>query len=422
MKFIHAADVHLDSPLRGLEQYDGAPVDEIRSATRRALQNLVELAIEQHVDFVLIAGDLYDGDWKDHNTGLFFVAQMSRLREANIPVVMISGNHDAANKMTKSLRLPENVELLSHTRPQTAKTKMLHDLGVVIHGRSFAKAAEYDNLAADYPEQRKGFFNIGLLHTALSGAEGHERYAPCTVDELRRKQYDYWALGHVHGRDITHNEPPIVFSGNIQGRHIREAGAKGCYLVTVDDRGGVELDFQPLDVFRWETCEVTATNIRQADDVLDLFSTQLAKITAQHGDVPLAVRVVLNGRTPAHQHFVANPVAWTNQIRATALDTAGGQVWVEKVKFRTSSESEFDEAALLDGPIGELLRYVDELCGSEDHLRELSGELADLKKKLPDELTRGDDALALDEPLQLRELLKDVRPLLMRRLAEGSPS
>jgi DNA repair protein SbcD/Mre11 len=108
LRFIHAADIHLDSPLKGLEQYEGAPVDEIRGATRRALENLVDLAIDREVDFLLIAGDLYDGDWKDHNTGLFFVAQMHRLREADIPVVMISGNHDAANKMTRTLRLPDN--------------------------------------------------------------------------------------------------------------------------------------------------------------------------------------------------------------------------------------------------------------------------------------------------------------------------
>ncbi len=180
-KFIHAADIHLDSPLKGLEQYEGAPVEDIRGATRRALEKLVELAIEREVDFVLIAGDLYDGDWKDHNTGLFFVRQMSYLREANIPVIMINGNHDAANRMTKSLRLPHNVEVLSHTRSQTAKTKKLRELGVAVHGRSFAKAAEYDNLARDYPPKQDGLFNIGLLHTSLAGAEGHEPYAPCTI-------------------------------------------------------------------------------------------------------------------------------------------------------------------------------------------------------------------------------------------------
>ena len=111
MKFIHAAYVHLDSPLRGLERYEGAPVDEIRGATRRALENLFELAIDREVDFVLIAGDLYDGDWKDHNTGLFFVKQAARLHEASIPIYMISGNHDAANRMTRSLRMPDNVTL-----------------------------------------------------------------------------------------------------------------------------------------------------------------------------------------------------------------------------------------------------------------------------------------------------------------------
>ena len=119
-KFIHAADIHLDSPLKGLEQYDGAPVDEIRNAARRALSNLVDLAIEQGVAFVLIAGDLYDGDWRDYNTGYFFVEQVRRLREADIPLYLISGNHDAANRMTHTLKLPENVTFFSAKKPETA--------------------------------------------------------------------------------------------------------------------------------------------------------------------------------------------------------------------------------------------------------------------------------------------------------------
>ena len=130
--FLHAADVHLDSPLKGLERYDGAPVDQIREATRRALENLVALAISRAIDFVLIAGDLYDGDWKDHNTGLFFVAQMSKLHEAGIPVIVVHGNHDAASEMTQKLRLPENVEILSHTMPMTAKSEKLQDRKSVV--------------------------------------------------------------------------------------------------------------------------------------------------------------------------------------------------------------------------------------------------------------------------------------------------
>jgi exonuclease SbcD len=137
MKFLHAADLHLDSPMHGLAAYDGAPVDELRGATRRALVNLVDLALEEQVAFVLIAGDVYDGSWRDFNTGLFYVAQMRRLREAGIPVVAIAGNHDAESRMTKGLPLPDGYIALTSTRPQTVE---LTELGVVIHGQSFATA------------------------------------------------------------------------------------------------------------------------------------------------------------------------------------------------------------------------------------------------------------------------------------------
>lgn len=417
-RFLHAADIHLDSPLKGLERYEGAPADQIRGATRRALENLVELAIEREVDFVLIAGDLYDGDWKDHNTGLFFVRQMSRLREADIPVVLISGNHDAANKMTRSLRLPENVELLSHRRPETAGAKKLHELGVAVHGRSFARAAEYDNLASDYPQRRGGMFNIGLLHTSLNGAEGHEPYAPCSVEQLKQKQYDYWALGHVHTRQVMCEDPPIVFCGNPQGRHIRETGPKGCYLVTVDGAGHADLEFTPLDVFRWEVCQVAAGTARRPGDVLELFSEELSKLFEQHAGMPLSVRVELTGRTEVHEELLAEPATWTQQVRATAIDVSGGRVWVEKVKLRTAPPRDLDDSAWKDGPKGELIRYVSQLQQNDDQLLELSEELADLRRKLPEELLRGEDALPLDDPRQLRLVLDEVRSLLLTRLVD----
>ncbi|HEV3007227.1 MAG TPA: DNA repair exonuclease, partial [Pirellulales bacterium] len=173
-KFIHAADIHLDSPLKGLEQYEGAPIDEIREATRRALANLVRLAIAEDVAFVLIAGDVYDGNWRDFKTGLYFAGEMSRLREAQIPVYLISGNHDAANRMTRSLELPANVTRLPSRKPATVR---LDEIGVSIHGQGFASPAVLDNLAAAYPPATPGHFNIGLLHTSAGGSQLHEPYA-----------------------------------------------------------------------------------------------------------------------------------------------------------------------------------------------------------------------------------------------------
>jgi len=265
-KFIHVADIHLDSALHGLERYEGAPVEEIRSATRRAFDNLIELAIDEEVTFVLLAGDLYDGDWKDYNTGLYFMERMGRLREAGIRVYMVAGNHDAASQITKHLRLPDNVTMFATRVPEQI---ILDDLNVAIHGQGFATRAVTEDLSQAYPQGDPQFFNIGLLHTCLDGKPGHEPYAPCTVDGLRSKGYQYWALGHIHKREVLSQDPWIVFPGNIQGRHIRETGPKGCTLVTVDNGEVVEVEHRDLDVMRWSLCEVDVTDSETVDDIYE---------------------------------------------------------------------------------------------------------------------------------------------------------
>jgi DNA repair protein SbcD/Mre11 len=341
------------------------------------------------------------------------------VREAGIPVILIKGNHDAANRITKDLRLPDNVEILSHTRPQTANSRKLHDLGVAVHGRSFARAAEHENLAREYPSRKKGMFNIGLLHTSLSGAEGHEPYAPCTLDELRQKEYDYWALGHVHNRSVRCDEPHVVFAGNLQGRHIHESGAKGCYVVTVEDGAPPELEFHPLDVFRWESCLVSASDIPRPEELLDLFAGQLEQLMAPHDGMPLAVRVIVEGRSRVHEQLGSDRVRWTNELRATALDVSGGNAWIEKIRFRTSPFRDIDDMILSEGPLAELGRCLEELRRDPKQLLELVGEFEDLRRKLPEELLRGTDALGLDEPSGLQSLLDDVQPMLMKRFEEG---
>jgi DNA repair protein SbcD/Mre11 len=247
-KFIHAADVHLDSPLRGLSKYESAPVESLRNACRRAFENLINLAIEEKVAFVLLAGDLYDGEWKDYSTGIFLSRQMGRLGKNGIPVFAVAGNHDAANRMTRALDVPSNMKILSARKVETIR---LENCPVAIHGRSFGTQHVDKNIAVAYRAAEKGVFNIGLLHTSLDGREGHAPYAPCKIDDLRSKGYPYWALGHVHKQEFVSVEPHIVFPGCIQGRHIRETGAKGCVLVTVADGAVSEIETCSLDVLRW---------------------------------------------------------------------------------------------------------------------------------------------------------------------------
>lgn len=425
MKFLHAADLHLDSPLRGLSRYEGAPEDEIRQATRKALRNLVELAVSEHVDFVLIAGDVYDGDWQDYQTGLFFIHEMSRLNDAGIPVVLIRGNHDAASKMTTSLRLPPSVTLLDHSRPQTVT---LDDCGVAIHGQSFARQAVTENLVPHYPSAVSGLFNIGLLHTSLTGADGHENYAPCSPSDLLQRGYDYWALGHVHQRRIVNKtelpqgQPPIVFPGNIQGRHIREPGPRGCYLVTVDAQGSKSLEFRVLDVFRWEICTLTASANDSPEDVLIRFETVLVEMLDRADDRPLAVRVDVRGRCQAHADFAAHSRHWIEEFRNTSIQTGQGRVWLEKVVFATSPPATVGDVSD-EGPLDELRQLLAEVRQSPDLQAELFVPLGGLLRKLPTELTRGPDALPFASEAAtgwLMGALECVEPLLTEHLRGGN--
>jgi len=409
-KFIHAADIHLDSPRGGIDRDADAPAEEIRHAPRQALENLVRLAIDEAVQFLLIAGDLYDGDWKDFRTGLFFIAQMTRLRDAGIPVYLIAGNHDAANKMTKTLELPVNVFLFSEKKPET---KELGELGVAIHGQSFAKAAVTDDLAAGYPVYASGMFNIGLLHTCATKSGEHERYAPCTLDGLRSKEYQYWALGHIHKREILHRDPLIVFPGNLQGRHIRESGAKGCYLVTVDDRDKPVETFYPLDVLRWEHCFVDVAGAANGSDVVQCVGRRLLELVRSSDDRTLAVRVELRGPSAAHQQLVAESHRWQQEIKSQGMQLGEGRVWIERVVLATTPPR--DAVDLSEGPLGELLQYLTALKDDPDGLAELARELEPLRQKLPHELLQDASFSMASDNAGMSELLDDVRQILTHR-------
>ena len=412
-KFLHAADIHLDSPLQKLDHYEGAPVEELRHATRRALENMVKLAMLEDVAFVLIAGDLYDGDWKDYNTGLYFISQMSKLREANIPVYIVTGNHDAASKITKTLRLPEGVNLFPGEKPATL---ILDNEGVALHGQSFRSPAVKKNLAAKYPSALGGYFNIGLLHTCATGREGHEHYAPCTMGDLQSKGYDYWALGHVHQKEVLLDDPLVVFPGNIQGRHVKETGPKGCMLVAVDDHGRVAADFRPLDVIRWVRLQPDVSGRENAYDIIDDIAASLEETLEQNEGMPIVARVEVTGVCPAHDELASNPERWTNEIRSAALDASGEAIWIEKVKLRTRPTQDMKSLESGSEPVAETLQYLDEIQANSNLLSELGSVLDELSKKLPRELSEGNEGLMLDDKKWLAEILGQVRPMLIRRL------
>jgi DNA repair exonuclease SbcCD nuclease subunit len=417
--FLHAADIHLDSPLIGLTRYGDAPVDELRGASRRALHNLVDVALAERVAFVVLAGDLYDGDWKDYNTGLFFVQEMARLKEVGIPVFVLAGNHDAANQFTRSLRSPDNVKRFSTSR---AETLLLDDYEVAIHGRGFPTKAVDEDLSAGYPALVPGRFNVGLLHTSLDGREGHAPYAPCSLNGLRSKHYQYWALGHVHTREEVCRDPWVVFPGNIQGRHARETGPKGCTLVTVSAGEVADVRQVFVDVLRWSRCRVDLSGAANWEVVLDRVGRALEReMTAAEGRL-LALRLELCGRTAAHAACVAHPEHAEQELRALAFDRCGVSAWIERVEINTLPETRAGVHVEVSEALRGLLGTLGQKEGDDVLIAELTKEFSEIRGKLPVELFGPQAADPLDptSPELLRGVVDQARDLLTARLtAEG---
>jgi len=416
VKIVHAADLHIDSPLRGLDRYDGAPVESLRGATRRALENLVALCITERADVLLLAGDVFDGSWKDYSTGLFFAAQMARLREANVPVVIVRGNHDAVSSVVKALRLPENVHELSSRKPET---KELRDAGIAVHGQSFSQRVTSEDLASRYPDRVPGVFNIGLLHTSIDGREGHEPYAPTSVETMRSKGYDYWALGHVHAREIVSTHPYIVYPGNIQGRHARETGAKGASVVIVEDNVVQSVEHRALDVFRWEVVTVDAAPATDSLEVVDLVRSALASRSAEADGRVLAARVIVTGSTRANVAIRRDEDRFISELRAATTDGFGETAWLEKVIVRTRAEVDLERIREEASAVGHLARRLDAIKDDPKELAELAAVLSELDKKLPADLREMEGGLRLGDPSTLRTMLDDVEQMLLPRLLEG---
>ena len=408
IRFIHASDAHIDSPLRGLDIYDGAPVDLLRGATRKAFINLIQLSIDENIDFLVMSGDLYDGDWKDYSTGLFIRAQLVRLHDRGIPVYMIAGNHDAESVITKTLSLPKNVHVFS-----TRTTESIEVPGhpVVIHGRGFPKRAVPENLVLEYPAAVANKFNIGLLHTSLTGRTGHGTYAPCNENDLRQKGYSYWALGHIHKPEVVSEDPWIVFSGNSQVRNVGEVGPRGCRLVSVNDTLEVEgIEWHDLDVVRWHILEVDLVGITEEGDAFAHVSSSMAKAIAESDGRLIAARLVFKGATSLHGSLHRETERWSAELHARAQDQGSDALWIEKIKLSTTPLYNVQELAEQDA----LTKIVIETLGEDTLVPEILPSIKDMLDVLPPEI-RSEVESELHEDAGVT-LMEDVRAIILDSL------
>ncbi|MBE7247973.1 MAG: DNA repair exonuclease, partial [Actinomycetospora chiangmaiensis] len=308
----------------------------LAAAGRTAFEDLVSFAIENAVAFVVIAGDIYDGDWADASIGLFFARQVARLDRAGIPVVMVRGNHDAESVITKSITLPQSVHVFSATRASTHK---LEAHRVAIHGRSFPNRAVEENLSLTYPAALPGWFNLGVLHTSCTGHAAHATYAPCSIADLARRGYAYWALGHIHEYQELSRDPWIVFPGNLQGRSVRECGPRGAVLVSVEDGAVKGVEHVVFDRARFEILSVDLAEVAEMPAALERIEAALRPLAAVAASRLVLVRVHLRGESAAHDRLCADRDDLAAEVQAAA-HRVHEEIWLERLKVETRRRRE----------------------------------------------------------------------------------
>lgn len=295
--FLHTADIHLDSPFSGLHNLPKAIFEQIQESTFLAFQNVIDAAIEKQVDFVLIVGDLYDGEDRSIKAQARLLQQMKRLEKAGIHAFIVHGNHDHLGGNWITLDLPTNVHIFGEeVEVKTFVTN--HGQKVHLYGFSYAKRHLFERKILNYQKKDEADFHIGLLHGQWEkGNKSHQPYAPFSIEELLRTTFDYWALGHIHKREILHKDPYIVYPGNTQGTKVNETGLKGCYEVVLHANGTTELEFIPTSAICWENIEIHFIEGMSFTDLYQQCKEQM-KILLDERKVNVLVNIVIHKQHP----------------------------------------------------------------------------------------------------------------------------
>jgi len=406
LRFVHTADLHLDSPLRSLALRDPALAQIVETATRTALVRIVDLCIDEKVDALLIAGDLYDGDQKSMHTAALLINQMRRLHTVNIPVFIIRGNHDSQAAITKRLTLPDNVHVFG-TKGESVE---LRSKPAIIHGISFGKKHIPESLLPKFPAPDRNAINIGMLHTSLAGSSEHDVYAPCSVSELDNFGYDYWALGHIHKRGVFGSSAKIVMPGIPQGRDIGESGTGTVSLVAIDENRNIDITAQVVGPAQFELLTVELNSAMNWNQIVSWIQESIQTIRANSTADHLIVRVTLRGAT--RLHFKLNRDSALLQEVIREFCTQSGDIWIEKLQCETVSDSQVDTIGPAQDALPDLSGIIEStVLGSANARQSANKEIEQFVKKLPGEIKH-----LFGETEQERE---DIIDRLMR---EGSQS
>jgi DNA repair exonuclease SbcCD nuclease subunit len=398
-RFVHTADVHLDSPLATLALRDPDLADLIGGATRKALVTVIDLCLSEQVDALLIAGDLYDGEQTSMKTARFLSDQVRRLHEAGIATFIIRGNHDAESRITRELTLPESVKVFAGRAEAMPISR--GGLEVMVHGVSFAQKHAPESLLPKFRPPAAGTVNIGMMHTSLGGSPAHGLYAPCGLADLHGAGFDYWALGHVHQRFEERRRAAIVMPGNPQGRDINEAGPKSATLVTISDDRKIAIEQRSTSVAQFERLPVDLTAVEDRREALARIEKRLLAARAAAPSEHLVARLILMGATPCAWRLRSDADLLAEESRA--LGAAIGKTWIDKIELDCVAPRA-DERGPLSDPVAELRALMETEVAQSKSFQDALSEIAEeLRRNLPHGAR---DELLGQDPGELAKILR----------------
>lgn len=372
--FIHAADLHLDAPFKGIYGQDENIAQLLTQATFKAYDALIDLCLEEEVDFLLIAGDVYNSQVRSLKGQLKFLEGVKRLSEQNVQVFVVHGNHDPLGTKSLAITWPENIYFFPADRVVWEKARNRQGRPVaLVGGVSHDSPKEQRNLARQFDPPRSDFFKIGLLHTNVGDLAPKAPYAPCQLKDLLSKDVGYWALGHIHDRRIMHQDPYVVYSGNIQGLHINESGQRGCYLVRVFETGGLELEFKSLENVLWQTIEVDVQGVSSLSHLQETILNECLKPAVNKSVV---CRIKLSGRTPLSKELNRDDLLedMLNFVREN-LSGVEPFIWVKDIFVDCRLDVDFNSVKQGEGLLAEIIRISEEFEQEPERVNSVLKEL-----------------------------------------------
>lgn len=416
LRFVHAADLHVDSPFLGLSGAAPAHVSEaMLGATFAAYDAIIQLCLDRRVEALLVAGDIYDGADRSLRAQRRFYDGLARLSAAGIRSFVCHGNHDHLGGWEAQLDAPP----LCHRFGDTVESVPFDPADPArgtVYGVSYPRQEVRENLAASFAREGDARIAIGLLHANVGDVGGHANYAPCTLADLAATNMDYWALGHVHTRQVLRAATPaVVYPGNPQGRHPYEGGPRGVYVVELDDSGRAGLEFVDVSAVRWERLPIGIDRFEREQQLMDAVHDRIEGALDGAGGRPLIARIEFTGRGPMHATLRRNGFA--TDLRDQVNDTWGDRrpfAWCERVRIDTAPA--IDRERHLDGQdfLADVLRMVDDIAGDDEQVAALGIRLQPLyahdrvKRYLKD---------AVPDNEELRQLLRDAETLCLEQLA-----